>query len=180
MIDSSIYDKGIKYSYAKFDYHVNKRKSTYQYTDSLKNTYYYITFDSTGKKVSEASFVDNNGVYNVYDSTGKVNSTNVFTRKLIEAECKSYLKHLQQHLNGDIGRENGARPGQYSVVIKFIINIDGSVSNLEAETNFGHKMEEEAMRVIKNSPKWVPASLFGIPVKSIKRQPITFFISADR
>ncbi len=180
MIDSSIYRKGIKYSYAKVDYYSNKQKSTYQFTDSLKNTYNYIAFDSTGTKVSDANFIGNTGVYNVYDSTGKLNSTNVFTRTIIEAECKSFKKHLQQNLNGGIGMDNGAKEGMYKVIIKFIVNTDGSVSNIEAETKFGHKMEEEGIRVIKSSPAWTPASIFGITVKANRRQPITFFISENR
>jgi antitoxin component YwqK of YwqJK toxin-antitoxin module len=179
IIDSSFYEKGIKYSYAKFEYYRNKQKSSYQYTDSLKRTYYYVAFDSTGTKVSEANFIDSTGVYNVYDSTGAVNSTNVFTRTIIEAECPNYKNHLLRNLNADVGLKKGIKSGRYTVIVKFIIDINGAISGIVAETNHGYGLEEEALRVIRISPKWIPASIFGIPAKSIRRQPISFYFAGD-
>ena len=179
MIDSSFYEKGLKYTYAKFEYSKRKALTNYQFTDSLKNTYQYITFDSVGTKIEEANFIGDNGIYNVYDS-GKVKTKNVFTRKLIEAECKSFKTHLQKTLNANVGMENGAKPGTYQVVVKFIVNKDGTISDIKAETKFGHKMEEEVIKVIMKSPEWTPASIFGIPVKAYRRQPVTFVISQDR
>jgi antitoxin component YwqK of YwqJK toxin-antitoxin module len=174
MTDSSIYKKGIKLSYAKFGYSPSKKLYDYQFTDSLKNTYQYISFDSTsGKKNAEVNFIGNNGIYNKYDS-GKVITKNVFTRELKEAKCKGFKSHLEKNLIPSIGMDNGIKAGLYQVIINFVVDVDGSISNIVAETKFGYGLEAEAIRVIKNSPEWSPAVFFGIPVKAFRRQPITF------
>jgi antitoxin component YwqK of YwqJK toxin-antitoxin module len=176
--DSSIYKSGVKYAYAKFEYNTHKQVSSYEFTDSLKNTYQYISFDSTGTKKAEANFIGNNGIYNFYDS-GKVKSENVFSRELKEAECPAFKKHLLETLRPDESITKGAKPGIYQIIIRFIVNTDGSVSDIVAETNYGYGMEAEGIRVIKNSPKWTPASMFGKLVKAYRRQPITFSYTGD-
>ena len=60
------------------------------------------------------------------------------------------------------------------VIIKFIVNEDGSISNLEATTHLGSGLEEEGIRVMKLMPKWKPGRQNGKPVKVYFTQPITF------
>jgi hypothetical protein len=171
--DSIFYEKGIKYSYAKFTYSSFKQLTTSEFTDSLKNTYQYISFDSTGTKSAEVNFIGNSGICNRYDS-GKTIITNVFTRELKEAKCEKWKNHLEQNLNAFIGMDNGIKPGLYKVIIRFVVDVDGAILNVVPETNFGYGLEAEAIRVIKNSPQWSPTIFFGIPVKAIRKQPITF------
>jgi periplasmic protein TonB len=64
------------------------------------------------------------------------------------------------------------------VVVRFIVDRDGSVSDVEAisgPTTGG--LREEAVRVIRKSGKWVPAVQNGRNVKSYKQQPVTFKLS---
>lgn len=64
---------------------------------------------------------------------------------------------------------------QGTVVVQFIVDKDGSVSDVEAisgPTSGG--LREEAVRVIRKSGVWLPASKDGVPVKSYKKLPITF------
>ena len=59
------------------------------------------------------------------------------------------------------------------VKVKFIVNADGAVSDVEAESKIGSGCEEEAVRVVKLMPKWTPgqekgknvAVYFSLPVK---------------
>ena len=73
--------------------------------------------------------------------------------------------------------KNGCKPGEYTVVIQFIVEKDGSVSDVRALTNHAFGMEEEAVRVIKKEPYWVPAVQNGRQVKAYRKQPITFDIA---
>lgn len=62
-----------------------------------------------------------------------------------------------------------------TVVVQFIVDKKGNVSDIEAvsgPTTGG--LREETVRVIKNSGKWVPATFYGHPLKSYKKQPITY------
>ena len=57
---------------------------------------------------------------------------------------------------------------------------DGSVSQIIPLTAHGYGMEEEAIRVIKNSPGWTPAEQNGTPVNSFRIQPISFVVVSDK
>jgi TonB family protein len=64
-----------------------------------------------------------------------------------------------------------------TVVVRFTINEDGKVSDIYAESG-PHRggLKTEAIRVIKESGKWIPAIQNGHYVKSFKRVPIVFQI----
>ncbi len=62
---------------------------------------------------------------------------------------------------------------QGTVVVQFIVDKEGNVSNVEAISG-PNELRAEAIRVIKKSGKWKPAIQNGRQVKSYKKQPITF------
>ena len=61
-----------------------------------------------------------------------------------------------------------------SVLLKFIIEKDGSISNIEVEEGIGTGCEEESIRVIKLMPKWNPGKQNGRAVRVVYRMPIVF------
>ncbi|MEJ7627095.1 MAG: energy transducer TonB [Ferruginibacter sp.] len=67
--------------------------------------------------------------------------------------------------------------GTYKVIIRFIIDAKGKISGIRPETSLGYGMEDEVMRVIKKSPKWIPAIWLNKPVNAYRRQPLTFVVS---
>ena len=62
---------------------------------------------------------------------------------------------------------------QGAVVVQFIVDQEGNVSNVEAISG-PEELRAEAVRVIKKSGQWTPAIQNGRKVKSYKRQPIIF------
>jgi len=88
----------------------------------------------------------------------------------------AWIKYVQKNLHPGIGVENGARKGRYDVLIKFVIAKDGSLSNFIAETKYGFGMEAEVIRILKFSPKWIPAKRNGINVNSYAEQGQSFLI----
>lgn len=81
---------------------------------------------------------------------------------------------LRRHLNPDVPVDNDAPGGRYRIVIQFVVDKEGNISEIKPLTNFGYGMEEEAVRVLRKSPKWEPAIQGGYKVKAYHRQPITF------
>lgn len=69
-----------------------------------------------------------------------------------------------------------------SVYIEFIIEIDGSVSNVKIVK--GRELypacDQEAMRVISNSPKWTPAMHNGKAVRIRKVSRISFNLTDSK
>ncbi len=105
----------------------------------------------------------------------------IFTKVEIEAEYPggpgAWSKYLKSNLNPNTPVDNNAPPGTYTVIVRFIVSKDGTISNVEQETNLGYGMEKEALKAIKNGPKWKPAEQNGNVVKAYRRQPITFVVS---
>ncbi len=110
----------------------------------------------------------------------KDSSTLIFTKAEVEAEfpggSREWTKFLQKNLIGSTPSDNKARKGKYTVIVKFIVDIDGSIYDVTAETHHGFGMENEVKRVIQIGPKWTPAIQNGRPVKAKKIQPVTFMV----
>jgi hypothetical protein len=58
--------------------------------------------------------------------------------------------------------------------IQFIIEEDGSVSHVRSLRNISPRLEAEAIRVISLSPKWIPGTQNGKPVRCLYTVPINF------
>ncbi|MEX2336568.1 MAG: TonB family protein [Fulvivirga sp.] len=60
------------------------------------------------------------------------------------------------------------------VYVQFVVDKDGSLTEVKAVKGIGAGCDEEAVRVIKNAPKWSPPKQRGKPVKQRIILPITF------
>lgn len=60
------------------------------------------------------------------------------------------------------------------VVVGFVIEKDGSISNAEVRRSVNVEMDAEALRVINAMPKWQPGTMEGKPVRVHYNIPITF------
>ena len=111
----------------------------------------------------------------VEDDEGKV-----FNKVEIEAAypggTAAWTKYLRNNLDANTPVDNGASEGTYTVIVRFIVSKDGSISDVVAETKHGFGMEAEAMKIIKKGPKWTPAQQNGRMVNAYRRQPITFVV----
>jgi len=91
----------------------------------------------------------------------------------------AWAKFLQENLNKSLPVDKGAPPGKYTVVLSFIVDTKGKVSNVEAENDPGYGTAEEAVRVMKLSPNWIPAKQNGKPVVYKHKHTITYVISEE-
>ena len=60
------------------------------------------------------------------------------------------------------------------VMVGFIVEKDGSISETEVVKGIGGGCDEEAVRVVKAMPKWKPGKEKGKPVRVSYMMPITF------
>ena len=84
--------------------------------------------------------------------------------KLMEYVAKN-IKYPQ------IARETGI---QGRVFVGFVVEPDGSISNVKLLRGIGGGCDEEAMRVIKSLPKWKPGKQRGKPVRVSSQIPVFF------
>lgn len=62
--------------------------------------------------------------------------------------------------------KNAADSTNHSILCRFIIERDGSISNIELITHNDKQFEDEAYKIIRAMPKWVPAQKEGRAVRS--------------
>ena len=59
------------------------------------------------------------------------------------------------------------------VIVQFVIEKDGSLSDIKVLKDLGHGTGKEAVRVLKKCPKWIPGKQSGIPVRTLYALPIS-------
>lgn len=91
----------------------------------------------------------------------------------------AWRRFLERNLEKTLPVENGAPLGLYTVVVSFLVDKDGSISEVKAENNPGYGTGEEAVRVIRKGPKWQPAVQNGRNVIYRQRQSITFQVAEE-
>ena len=96
---------------------------------------------------------------------------------IVEVDAKfngNWVRFLERNLDANVPLNNEAPAGRYSVVIRFVVDKEGNVSEITPLTNHGYGMEEEAVRVLKKAAKWEPAIQNGHKVKAYRKQVIVF------
>jgi protein TonB len=64
-----------------------------------------------------------------------------------------------------------------TVVVEFVVEKDGSISNIKVLKDIGGGCGNEAMRIIKMMPKWTPGKQRDMAVRVKMRAPIKFKIN---
>lgn len=60
------------------------------------------------------------------------------------------------------------------VSVEFDITEEGKLENIRIKKNAFPELEREAIRIVKKMPKWLPARVEGIPIKSHYVLPIIY------
>ena len=124
---------------------------------------------------------------NVFSQTTKVNekdTTAEFTSVQVEAEfpggAKAWKKYLEKNLNVDLAQliplPKGEKTARQTVIVSFLVDSLGNISDVKAEnaSEVLPALAREAVRVIKNGPKWKAAQLNGKEVIYRQGQSITW------
>jgi Gram-negative bacterial TonB protein C-terminal len=148
-------------------------------TDNLADTYQSIGYDSAMNIIRKVEFKGQRGLLTTYTGKG-VTTDSLFTRKEQEAEFpggdEGWRVYLEKNLDPEVPIYMKAPAGIYKVKVQFIVNQDGSISDIRALTNHGYGMEKEVVRIMKKSPLWIPAVQYGRKVKAYRLQPVTFVV----
>lgn len=84
------------------------------------------------------------------------------------------LKYLSSNLN--YPEDARYKKNQGLVILKFVVNTDGSLSDIEVLRSVKGGCDEEAIRVVKTMPKWIPGKEKGEIVNVYYTLPIKFKI----
>jgi len=83
---------------------------------------------------------------------------------------------MNEYLAKNIHYPKAARKAsvQGRVIVQFVVNEDGSISDVKVLRGIGAGCDEEAARVVREMPKWKPGKQNGKAVKTSFTQPISF------
>ena len=140
-----------------------------------------IGFSNKSKKENEeASFIFNAPKIQKNADPSKNNEPIFYTAEKpaqFQGGSKGWVEYLGKNLNRDLAFKNKAAAGKYTVKLNFVVNKDGDVENVIAENNPGYGTVAEAIRVIEQGPKWIPAEQNGKKVNYLIKQTIVFEVS---
>ena len=82
--------------------------------------------------------------------------------------------YIRKNLNYPQNLKNSNVQGK--VYIQFIVEKDGSISNVEIRRGIHPELDKEAVRLVQNMPKWIPGSVHGKIVRVKQTLPISFVL----
>jgi N-acetylmuramoyl-L-alanine amidase len=99
----------------------------------------------------------------------------VFTKVENEAEFpggqQAWSKYIISKIQASI--DSFTEKDYGTCLLKFIVNTDGTVTNVEATTMKDTHLAETAMNAIRTGPKWIPATQNNHAVAAYRLQPVT-------
>lgn len=92
--------------------------------------------------------------------------------KFMKGDENTFTKWVFERLiYPDLAKENGV---QGRVTVSFLVNTDGTVSDVKVVRGVDASLDKEAVRVISSSPRWEPGRQRGKPVKVRYNFPVIF------
>ena len=83
-------------------------------------------------------------------------------------------KYLSENLRYPTNAQRKGIEG--TVIVAFVVNTDGTTTDIEILRSVGGGCDEEVIRIVKGSPKWTPGMQRGTPVRTRMRLPLRFIL----
>jgi len=137
--------------------------------DGLKDSIWTI-FNEEGEKIATDKYMD--GTFVEGERTNGIHYKELEVGAAPKKGLEDYYRFLSRTLRYPANARRYGREGK--VFIRFVIEVDGSLSHIEIVRGFDPECDNEALRVVKLSDKWKPGYLRGIPVRQSYTLPIAF------
>ena len=132
------------------------------------------TFDVKGNDEAEGEVLKAKEV--VVDEKPKEEETKVFD---VVEQMPSFpggdaelMKFLSSHIKYPVVAEENGIQGR--VIATFVVERDGSISDVKVVKSVDPSLDKEAIRVLKSMPKWIPGKQNGSAVRVKYTVPVTF------
>lgn len=66
-----------------------------------------------------------------------------------------------------------------TIDVIFTVEKDGKISNLKVKGKVGYGFDDDAFRIMKESPNWIPGTVHGVPVRALVIQPFSITTKAS-
>ena len=141
----------------------------------VHGTWYFFSDTATVIMKKEYSYGQLLSVWSASDSSNeekrKLNSE-ADVESAFPGPADAWSKYLNRNFTYPAAAQSKGIQG--TVVVSFTVAIDGRIQEEFLTKSVEFTLDDEAMRLIKQSPKWLPARQNGKKVRSFKRQPVQF------
>jgi TonB family protein len=144
--------------------HINLITPTAKASEPVR-TFAIIQYDENMEEVSKRSKLDN-GVFIMVEETATP-----------QGGMPVFYEHVAKKLRYPLQARQKGIEGK--VFVEFIVEEDGSVSNVKVKKGIGSGCDEEAVAAVQTGPKWNPGKNKGIAVKQQIVLPISFKLSKE-
>lgn len=129
--------------------------------------FYFLQTLSVTKHIQDAevSAADSEPVYSVADLDKRPEFFHSNEKHFLDAWVYKYVKYPASAVRDRVSGK---------VTVSFIVEKDGSVSNVEVIRSLDQRLDDEAVKVISISPKWTPGQIKGRPVRTRITVPVEF------
>jgi len=114
------------------------------------------------KMVAPAVGVESTVAMEAPKEDSKLEETSAYTAAEPDKGRKNYDRYLKRNLNYPDAAKEGKIEGE--VVLVLTINTFGSITNIEVVQSLGYGCDQEAIRLIREGPDWVPGTLNNIVI----------------
>jgi TonB family protein len=127
---------------------------------------FLLAFLSTKSLWSQSKPIDTSTVYSLVEENASFPGGLDAFHQFIKDNLIYPQAALNKHIEG-------------RVFVSFVVEINGSLSQIKVIRGLGSGCDEEALRIVKLMPKWKPAKLKNIQVRSSFNLPIDFQLSKE-
>lgn len=143
------------------DYNAGSKDGVWTQTSTLGDHWYKEKF-LNGKLLSGESFKD--GQTNIYAVERE--------QPLFKGGMAAFYDYLSRAIRYPFDAQTAGVQGK--VFLSFIVEKDGALNDIRLARNLYPSLDDEAIRVLKASPKWIPGKRRGIPERVKYNIPINF------
>lgn len=191
--EESYNDNGIARGIFNSYYNGGQLESSYTYQDGQKHGVFKEYYEDGklredgkyeyGKRIyypkgdNGLSSNESNNNASINREDGSVKYENTETLAQFQGGNKALMKFINENLRYPV---NAAEKGiEGRVTVSFIVNSNGDIVNPQVSKGVDPALDQEAIRIMKSMPKWVPANKNGVNVLSVFTMPILFKLSAN-
>jgi bla regulator protein blaR1 len=143
---------------------ISDEKVTINFLDGTKETI-------TREEAKKAGFILFTPPKTVKDTIPKKVYTKVENEAFFPGGPSAWITYITHQIQASIDSFTNADYG--TCVVRFIVNTDGTVSDVKATTMQGTHLAKITIDAIRKGPKWIPASQNGHIVAAYRLQPVT-------
>lgn len=152
------------------------------YDNLAAETVYIAAFLKTVAGAGNASTMAEDRVYSINECDIPPEFFNSPAIKFLEKWVYKYLKFPQEAISDGVEGydqlvdRHGNISYRATVNVSFIVEADGSVTNVKVERGFSEALDAEAVKVVAASPKWKPGVAGGKKVRTKIVIPVEFHL----